>query len=71
MIDALEISRHLEVLDVPTLYPQLRGYPLLKGGDAHRLDEILGKNEFDIEHRNIKEIRLALEASQGRSFEII
>jgi hypothetical protein len=70
-IDALEISRHLQVPDAPSLFPQLKGYPLLQGGDAHRLDEILGKNEFDIEHRNITEISLALQASQGRSFEII
>jgi len=70
-IDALEISRHLQVLDAPSLFPQLSGYPLLQGGDAHRLEEILGKNEFDIGHRNISEIKLALQTSQDRSFVII
>jgi 3',5'-nucleoside bisphosphate phosphatase len=70
-VDALEISKHLPINDALSLFPQVSGYPLLQGGDAHRLDEILGKNEFNIQHRNITEIKLALLGQHGRFFEII
>jgi 3',5'-nucleoside bisphosphate phosphatase len=70
-IDALELSRHLSVADAPKSFPQICGYPLLIGGDAHRLDEILGINEFEIQHRNISEIKLALMGVDGRSVVII
>jgi 3',5'-nucleoside bisphosphate phosphatase len=70
-VDALELSRHLSMADAQKFYPQVSGYPLLIGGDAHRLDEILGINEFNIQHRNIAEIKMALMGLDGRSVEII
>ena len=70
-VEALELSRHLSIKDAPLLFPQVNGYPLLIGGDAHRLDEILGRNEFEIQHRTISELKLALMGVEGRSIDII
>ena len=70
-LDALELSRHIQIADALTLFPQVNDYPILIGGDAHRLEEILGANEFEIQHRTISEIKLALSGVEGRSVRII
>ncbi len=69
-IDALEISRHLKVAEATQKFPQIKGYPLVQGGDAHRLDELLGANVFEIEIPTITELKLALHGAQGRSFQV-
>jgi len=65
-VAALEVSRHLHPFDAPKQYPQLRGYPLLQGGDAHRLNEFLGANVFLIETPTVAEIKMALRKERGR-----
>ena len=65
-IEALEISRHVSLVDALERYPQIRGYPLIQDGDAHRLDEFLGVNEFVIESPTIMELRMALKGAGGR-----
>jgi PHP family Zn ribbon phosphoesterase len=65
-IAALEVSRHLHPREATRQYPQLKGYPLLQGGDAHRLDEFLGANVFRLEAPTVGEIRLALRGEGGR-----
>jgi PHP family Zn ribbon phosphoesterase len=69
-LDALEISRHLSVADAPKKFPQIKGYPLVQGGDAHRLDELLGANVFQLENPTIAELKLALHGTDGRSFQV-
>ncbi len=66
-IDALEISRHISVDVAPLRYPQIRGYPLVPDGDAHRLNEFLGVNEFLIESPTMAELKMALRHENGRS----
>ncbi len=66
-IEALEISRHISIDMALLRYPQLRGYPLVRDGDAHRLDEFLGVNEFLIESPTIAELKMALRHENGRS----
>ena len=58
-VDALEISRHISIDVAPLRYPQIRGYPLVQDGDAHRLNEFLGVNEFVIESPTITELKMA------------
>jgi PHP family Zn ribbon phosphoesterase len=70
LVEALEISRHLAVEKSADLLNQMRGYPLLRGGDAHRLDELLGANLFYLDHPNITELRLALNGQEGRYFSL-
>lgn len=69
-IDALEISRHLDPQEAVKKFPDLRSYPLLLGGDVHRLDEFLGANEFSMEEPSVNEIRQALKHENGRSYRI-
>ena len=66
--EALEISRHLTVDKAIINFPQLRDFPLIRSGDAHMLDEICGFNIFRIAAPTIKEIRMALQNIEGRSF---
>lgn len=68
--EAVEISRHLSPEKAVQQYPQLAKMPLLQGGDAHRLDELLGVNKFTIAEPNIAEIRLALAQREGRGFRL-
>ncbi len=65
-IEALEISRHLEVREALLKFPQLRGYPLIQSGDVHYLNEFLGVNWLTIEAPTISEIRLALHSQDRR-----
>jgi PHP family Zn ribbon phosphoesterase len=67
-IAALEVSRHLHPFDAPKQYPQIRGYPLVQGGDAHRLEEMLGANVFRLEAPTVAEIKLALRREAEREF---
>lgn len=64
---ALEVSRHIPLDEVARRYPQTRGYGLVQGGDAHRLDEILGASCFRLEAPTIAEIRLAFKSEEGRT----
>lgn len=66
-IEALEISRHLRPDQADKKLPQLHGYPLIQGGDVHRLDEFLGANWLHLEKPCIAEIRKAVHSSEGRS----
>ena len=66
-IEALEISRHISVDAAPLRYPQIRGYPLVRDGDAHRLNELLGVNEFLLESPTVAEIKKALRHENGRA----
>jgi predicted metal-dependent phosphoesterase TrpH len=65
-IEALEISRHIAVDAAPLRYPQIRGYPLVRDGDAHRLNEFLGVNEFLMEGPTVSELKMALRRENGR-----
>jgi PHP family Zn ribbon phosphoesterase len=64
---ALEISRFIRPEAAVAKYPQLRGHTLLQGGDAHRLDEVLGLNSFTLAEPTLAEIALALRGEGGRS----
>ena len=66
-IDALELSRHVSIDAAPRHYPQVHGYPLIQDGDAHRLNEFLGLNEFVVESPTIAELKMALRCENGRS----
>lgn len=66
-IEALEISRHLLPNKAEKVLPQLRGYPLVQGGDVHRLEEFLGANTFQLAEPSIGEIRKAFHSQDGRS----
>ncbi|MHB0967432.1 MAG: PHP domain-containing protein [Bellilinea sp.] len=69
--EALEISRHLQPKEAYLKYPQMADYPLVQGGDAHRLEELIGVNQLQVEDLTVAEIRLALAGREGRSLSIL
>ena len=69
-VEALEISRNLNPADIPTKFPQLSGFPIIQGGDASRLNEILGANLFTINEPTLAEIVMALRKENGRSVDV-
>lgn len=70
-VELLEISRHLKPADVPHLFPQIAGVPLVQNGDVHRLDEFLGVNHFHMVSPTIAEIRLSIQQQDGRNMSIL
>jgi PHP family Zn ribbon phosphoesterase len=69
-VEALEISRHLKPDEARRKFPQISDYPLIQGGDVHRLEEFLGANELHVEVATIAEIRLAIQNVEGRSLTV-
>lgn len=65
-VAALEITRHVTPEQVRQRFPQVAGYPLVQSGDAHRLEELLGANQFLLAAPTISELRLALQNREGR-----
>ncbi|HPO57341.1 MAG TPA: hypothetical protein PLV53_00705, partial [Anaerolineaceae bacterium] len=49
-------------------YPQIASYPLLHNGDAHRLDQIQGTNQYYLEGPSVSEIRQAIFGRNNRFF---
>lgn len=68
--EALEISRRQTPQQARQAFPQIQGFPLIRSGDVHRLEEFLGANCFTIASPSIAEIRLALRTAAGRSLAI-
>jgi hypothetical protein len=70
-IPALEISRHLKPAEAVVRFPQLDGFPLVRGGDAHRLEELLGANLFRMEAPTVAELKWALQGQAGRRLRVV
>jgi PHP family Zn ribbon phosphoesterase len=66
--DAIEISRNITLERARKEISQLVNFPILRGGDAHRLNEILGCNTFLIEQPTLEELRQALNHENERGF---
>lgn len=69
-VEAVEISRNLDLADITLKYSQISGYPIIQSGDAHRLDEIRGANLFMIQEPTIAELIMAFRKENGRSVQI-
>jgi len=69
--EALEISRQLKPAAARQKFPQIGAYPLVQGGDAHQLENLLGANQITIESPTIAEIRLAFSGAGGRTLRIL
>jgi len=66
-VEALEISRHLDPAQARQILPQIRQFPLIRGGDVHRLDEFLGANFFTLAAPTVGELAKAFLGEAGRS----
>lgn len=65
-VPALEISRYTTPELAARRFPVVRRYPLLQGGDVHRLDEFLGTTVFNLASPTLLEICMALRQLDGR-----
>ncbi len=68
---ALEISRHLHPSIAIKSFPALGSIPLIQGGDAHRLEDILGANLFTFESPCVAEIQRTFRCEGNRSVRIL
>jgi len=69
--EALEISRHVSPDEVRGQFPSIGSLPLIRGGDAHYLDDILGWNELTLAAPTIAEIKKALRGEDGRALRML
>lgn len=63
---ALEISRQITPEKGAGMFPAMRNYPLIQGGDVHRLEDFLGTTIFTLASPTLREIRLAFNRIDGR-----
>lgn len=70
-IEILEYSRNMRPEQIPAQFRQLIGYPYIVSGDAHRLDELLGRTQLTMEAPTTAEIRRAVLHQDGRSHQIL
>ena len=68
---ALEISRPMLPGEAVARYPQLRGWPLILSGDAHRLSEIRANTLIAMGEPSIRELEKALCGEDGRAVELV
>ena len=66
----IEISRHSDPTATVRRWPQLAGYGLVVGGDAHRLEEMTARTTLTVARPAVGEIAMALKAQEGRSVQI-
>lgn len=64
--DALEVTGRFRLAEGFKQWPGLRLWPLVVGGDAHRLSEMTNRTLLKIEEPTVKEIRMALRKEKGR-----
>jgi len=67
-VDGLEVFRLSTPDQARVKYPQIASYPLLHNGDAHRLDQIQGTNQYYLEGPSVSEIRQAIFGRNNRFF---
>lgn len=70
-LSALELSRMVSPEEALARYPQLRGWPLITSGDAHRLSEMRTNTLITLREPSIRELELAFHAEQGRKVKLI
>jgi PHP family Zn ribbon phosphoesterase len=68
--DAIEISRNIELEKAQEQIRFINNFPIIKGGDAHRLNELVGFNSFLLDHPSFNEVKKAFKSDEGRSFKV-
>ena len=68
---ALELSRLMPLEEALTRYPQLRGWPLVVSGDAHRLSEMCAHTLITCGEPSVCELEWALQGKAGRKIKLL
>lgn len=69
-VPALEILRRTDPADACTRWPELASFVLIRGGDAHRLSEIVPSLRLTLAAPTVNELALALGSQDGRGFSL-
>lgn len=69
-VPALELSRLADPVDVIARWPELAGWPLIRGSDAHRLSELSPTLRLNLDKVTVTELTLALTCQGGRHFSL-
>ena len=64
---AIEVSRRCDIDALLRQHRGLKAWPLVRGGDAHRLEEMRRSLRLQVKARILDELTLALAGAQGRS----
>jgi hypothetical protein len=70
-VPAFELFRFTEPDSLLNYHPDLARWPLIRGGDAHRLAEIMPALSLTLEATTLSELILALAGRAGRDFHLI
>jgi len=65
-LGALELSMRTSPSEALTRFPQVAGWPLVRSGDAHRLEEMQVGVVLTVAEPTVAEISLALAGAEGR-----
>lgn len=68
---AMEITRPMLPREAVARYPQLRGWPLILSGDAHRLTEMRANTLITVAEPSIHELEKALRGADGRGVHLV
>lgn len=68
---ALEVTSRLATAEARVAHPELRGWPLILSGDAHRLSEMRANTLFTVANPSIAELALALRGEGGRKVKLL
>jgi len=68
--DALEVTGRFRPETGLKQWPGLQGWPLVVGGDAHRLSEMQSRTLLKIAEPTLEELRLALRGEEGRKVSV-
>jgi PHP family Zn ribbon phosphoesterase len=69
-VAGLELSRAADPAQIVRDFPQLADYGMVVSGDAHRLEEMVGRTLFKVRAPRVGELALALAGRDGRRVEI-
>ncbi len=64
--DALEVTARFRPQEGFSRWPELRGWPLVVNGDAHRLGEMQNRTLFNLAAPSVRELRMAFQGAEGR-----
>lgn len=69
-VDGLEVTPRFVPSTGLRRWPQLRNWPVIVNGDAHRLEEIGNRTLFTMAAPEVREITLALKGEEGRQVRV-
>lgn len=70
-LDALELSRQANLVQLKATNPSLEGYAFIASGDAHQLNEMADQTVITVQEPTIAELRMAFRGEDGRRVKVL